>query len=144
MEHLQKTISDDQLVSTTTKESYIKQLYHVNYLVSYPISDLMLEGWSNSIIELVPEITPDDLKEIINRMKLGTIDFDYRKGIQNIFKGYTILLKELLQFNHDQFRMMPNEAQMTINEKYKSENRRILDLLKRLGVKFNDSVGGIL
>lgn len=57
-------------------------------MVAYPISDTMLEVWANTLNELEPEITPDAVKWIIDKMKVGIIDFDNRKGIQNIFEGF--------------------------------------------------------
>jgi len=66
----------------------IKALYHVNLLVTYPITDGMLEIWASSIQKLKPEITPAVLTEIIDQMKLGKINYDPQKGIQNIFYGY--------------------------------------------------------
>jgi hypothetical protein len=87
METLQKTQA-----SITINDNFVKQLYHVNYLVNYPISDIMLEGWTRSINELMPEATPQDIKFVIDKMKLGEIKFDSRKGVQNILvalKSYT-------------------------------------------------------
>jgi len=74
-------------VSTTINEDMVKELYHVNYLVAYPLSDLMLEGWAKCISELKPELKPLELRELINKMKLGVIPYDPKLGIQNIFKG---------------------------------------------------------
>ena len=77
----------NKLVNITTSEQIIKELYHVNYLVAYPLSDIMLEGWAKCIIDLKPKTTPEDLRKVINKMKLGVIPFDPKLGIQNIFKG---------------------------------------------------------
>lgn len=87
---------ESQLANTTIDKDFVQQLYHVNYLTNYPISDAMLEGWSKSIKELAPEMTSKTVKIIIDRMKVGTIDFDNRIGIQNIFKAYKIILNEYL------------------------------------------------
>ena len=84
----QKTATENQLASTHLKISLIKQLFHVNCLVAYPISDTMLEVWANTLSELEPEITPEVVKWIVDKMKLGMLDFDNRKGIQNIFEGF--------------------------------------------------------
>ena len=77
----------NKLVNITTNEQMIKELYHVNYLVAYPLSDTILEGWCKCIIELKPETTPEDIKKMINKMKLGLIPYDPKLGIQNIFRG---------------------------------------------------------
>jgi len=78
----------NQLVNTTINEQIIKELYHINYLVAFPLSDLMLEGWAKSIQELAPELTPERLKKIINGMKVGVVNYDTKKGIQNIFLAH--------------------------------------------------------
>lgn len=48
----------------------------------------MLEVWANTILELEPEINESVIKWIVDKMKIGIIDFDNRKGIQNIFDGF--------------------------------------------------------
>lgn len=88
---LQQT-NKNQSVSITTKEDLSKALYHFNYLTSFPYSDLVLEGWANSIIELEPAITPEIIKWITDKMKVGLIDFDAKKGIQNIFVGFRVYI----------------------------------------------------
>ena len=60
---LTKTVTENQLANTTT--NLIKELYHVNYLVAYPISDIMLEGWAKCLTELAPGMSSYVLKEII-------------------------------------------------------------------------------
>ncbi len=77
---------------------FVKQLFHVNCLVSYPITDPMLEVWARSIQELTPELTVDILKQIIDKMKTGEYDFDNRAGVQNIFKGYKKYIVELNRY----------------------------------------------
>ena len=79
METIQK-----QSANITIRKEMVEQLYHVNYLVAYPVSDLMLEGWARSISELMPDVTEFDIKRIIDEMKVGKIKFDSRKGVQNI------------------------------------------------------------
>lgn len=79
---------DNKLASITINEQLVKQLYHFNYLTSYPINDSTLEGWARSIEELEPIITPDVIRWICDNMKIGKIDYDNRKGIQNIFNGF--------------------------------------------------------
>jgi hypothetical protein len=85
----------NQSPSTTTNDM-AKALYHINYLAAYPVSDSMLEGWASTITELTPELTPEILKTLINRMKLGIYEYNERKGIQNVFKAYRRFLTERL------------------------------------------------
>ncbi len=92
-------INQSQLANTTTKVELAKALYHINYLTSFPYSDIVLEGWTNSIIELEPEITPEVVKWITDRMKVGLIEFDSKKGIQNIFNGFRKYIDLQIQGN---------------------------------------------
>jgi hypothetical protein len=132
MQELQKTTTENQLANITTKEDLVKQLYHVNYLVSYPVSDLMLEGWANSIMELVPEITTKDIKSITDRMKMGTYPFDSRKGIQNIFNGYVLLLKDRISwYNKEKDKALNSCTQNdSLTDIYKQFNPIIDDINK--------------
>lgn len=60
-------------------------IYHVNQLTAYPLSAIQIEDWARSINELRPNQNLFILKSIINMMKIGSIDFNSRIGIQNIF-----------------------------------------------------------
>lgn len=66
----------------------INELFYINCIIAYPISDLTLEMWSKLILELEPEITPDVIKWIINKMAIGLIPYDSKIGIPNIFNGF--------------------------------------------------------
>ena len=125
---------NNQSVSTQINEGFVKQLFHVNYLVNYPISDFMLEGWSRSIQELAPEITVEDLKAITDRMKLGSIEFDHRKGIQNIFNGYKIIIQEKIEILVRKRNQIGNnynytQEQSLLDKKYTDEIKE-LSLIK--------------
>ena len=75
-------------ITTNKSEQLVKELYHINYVVNYPLSDIMLEGWEKTIKELEPEITNEVIKWILDKVKLGYIDWDNKKGVQNIFDGF--------------------------------------------------------
>lgn len=77
------------------KEIEIARLVcQVNQLVAYQISDQQIEDWALSINSISPDLDLIDLYEVIKRMKLGKIDYDTRKGIQNIFLGLEIIDRE--------------------------------------------------
>ena len=79
---------ESRSVSTHNIEALAIELYHVNQLTSYPFSDVVLESWAVSLINLEPEITVEAINWITDRMKTGQIQFDGKKGIQNIFNGF--------------------------------------------------------
>lgn len=63
------------------------QIVHVNQLIAFPLSPEQIIDWTRSVIELRPDVTPALMKEVIDAMKTGIIDYDVRKGVQNIFNG---------------------------------------------------------
>lgn len=84
-------VTESHLANTTLLTNISKELFQVNYLVAYPLSDAAIEGWTNCILELRPQTTIEELRSVINKMKTGEIEYDTKKGIQNIFRG----IKEL-------------------------------------------------
>lgn len=65
-----------------------KQVYHINQLAAFPLTSVQISDWAQSIEELAPEMTPEQLREIINQYKTGEMEYDKGQGIQNIFEGY--------------------------------------------------------
>lgn len=63
------------------------QIFHMNQLTAFPLSDEQIDDWTRSIVELRPDVTPQQLKSAIDDMKQGYADYDNRLGIQNIFKA---------------------------------------------------------
>lgn len=72
-------------------------LWNVNQLVAFPISDTLLESWSRSVVRIRPETTVRELEKLIYLMKIDKIEWDSKKGIQNIFTG----LAKLHLYNND-------------------------------------------
>ncbi len=89
---LQTTQNKSVSIITNKNELLVKELYHINYVVNYPLSDIMLEGWDRTIKELEPEITNEVIKWILDNVKLGFMDWDNKKGIQNIFEGFRLYI----------------------------------------------------
>lgn len=71
-----------------------KVLVHYNQLTAFPYSDLQIAEWAKSINELMPNLSAETLKTIINRMKMGIYDYDSKLGIQNIFAGARQYLRD--------------------------------------------------
>lgn len=62
-----------------------KLVYQMNLLAPYPLSDQSIIEWSKCIDELMPDLKLETLKEAIDNMKLGKLEYDKNLGIQNIF-----------------------------------------------------------
>lgn len=95
MDH-QLVTKGNQSLELTDKELEIAQVvFLVNQLISYHLSDLQISDWARTISRLKPDITPEYLNKIIDLFIVGDIEWDTRKGIQNIFmainkpKGYS-------------------------------------------------------
>ncbi len=76
---------NNQLANTS---ELLKQIAQVNLLTAFPINDLYLEQWVKTIQELAPDLTPERLKSLIDKMKCGILDYDHRKGVQNILLAH--------------------------------------------------------
>lgn len=61
--------------------------------VNYPIPGDTLLDWSEDLDRLRPDVTSDQLRFLFDCFKLGKIEFDKRKGIQNIFEGLHLIEK---------------------------------------------------
>lgn len=64
------------------------ELFQYNQLTPYTISDAQITDWSKSLLELIPELTANILKKLIDGMKTTKYPFDKNIGIQNIFIAY--------------------------------------------------------
>ena len=90
---------DNQSLELSSELTKIGQvIVHINQLTPFPYSDFQLIDWAKSINELTPELTPDILKKIIDKFKLGIYEFDSRAGIQNVFRGYKLILGEKIEY----------------------------------------------
>lgn len=68
------------------KEIIIAQeMWHINQIISYPLSDWQIESWARSINELIPDLDVNILKKSINLLKTGEIEWDSKVGLPNIF-----------------------------------------------------------
>lgn len=112
----QLTTTENQLANTTINLDFIKELYHVNYLTAFPISDTILEGWYHCITEIEPALTKEALKWILTEMKVGNIEYNPKLGIQNIFQGFKQYINfKCRSFSHEQIFNNPTEYQLWQN-----------------------------
>ena len=129
---------DNQSLELSSELTKIGQvIVHINQLTPFPYSDFQLIDWAKSINELTPELTPDILKKIIDKYKLGIYEFDSRAGIQNIFRGYKLILGEKMEFLR-KLRNQSNEAELNKQINYYS------DLQNKVSPKQINYNGGIL
>lgn len=113
---------------TTKINNLSKVLIHYNQLTAFPYSDLQIIEWAKSINELMPELSNETLKFIIDRMKIGYYPFDNRLGIQNIFNG-------IKQYLNDEINRLNNSKMDVFSssfEDFEKTNKPIQDKINIL------------
>lgn len=65
----------------------VKSIFYVNLLTPFRVDDFILEQWSIALNRMLPQVTPEELKELMDDFMTGTIEYDHKLGIQNIFQG---------------------------------------------------------
>lgn len=90
-----------QKASTSNLSLEIKEmgieLFQYNQLTAFPISDAQIIDWAKTFSEVAPNLTPAIMHQLINRMKVGTEEFDSRLGVQNIFNAYRKFLNKEIE-----------------------------------------------
>lgn len=76
-----------QSIAKIEKKNVCKIIFKINLLVPYPLTDRQIEDWSNEIVRLCPQTSPEDLLEIIDKFMVGRYVWDNKSGIQNMFKA---------------------------------------------------------
>lgn len=81
-------IQQNQAVSMQNHFELTRELFQVNLLSNYILSDQMIENWTLTVVEICKDITPEILKMLIDKMKGGYLDFDSKLGVRNIVNAY--------------------------------------------------------
>lgn len=80
--------TDKFLENLSEKEVQIAgEIYGINQLVPYPLNSLQIADWAISINKLLPDLKISDLERLIDDFKKDELEWNYNKGIQNIFNG---------------------------------------------------------
>lgn len=128
MEQTLPSKRDTQSLALTEKVvDLAKVLVHYNQLTAFPYSDLQISEWAKSINELMPNITPDTLKTIINRMKMGIYEYDSRIGIQNIFSGAREYIRDEISTLQSSISDIKRKMFIHYNETVTDEERKFVD-----------------
>lgn len=114
-------------------ESLSKAVFHVNQLTPYPYTDNQIIDWAKSIEELMPELSPKIIKIIVDKMKIGVIAYNYKLGIQNIFEGYKIILKDRQIYLHSKKYKLYNSQ----DKEFETEEIKINEELERIRILLN-------
>jgi hypothetical protein len=78
---------------------FILILVPLNTIITQPKTTQDFAGWSECIKRLRPSITPQILSLIVCKFLSGGFTYDKTEAIQNIFRGYDILVNEQMKYN---------------------------------------------
>ncbi len=93
-----------QTTTTTTSIALLqpniicKQLFCINQLVPFPLSETQIEDWSSTLKRLAPNVTDQQLQTVLDKFATNRTKWNEKQGIQNIFRGL-----ELLKLNKGEF-----------------------------------------
>lgn len=79
--HLAKTLTDDQW-------KVCQALYRYNQIKRFPLSDVEIMNWKDTLFDLFPNLDPAGIMFVVNKMITGEIECDLG-GIHNITKALT-------------------------------------------------------
>lgn len=77
--------ANTQVRTVSEIEQFCKVLWKFNLIIAYPLTDSMLESWINNLLRLQPEITIEQLDEVMDKFITGEVEFFPNKGLTNIF-----------------------------------------------------------
>lgn len=122
------TLGQNQNLEIKKQEVTVaKILWHINQIVSYPMSDHQIEDWARSLMELKPNTDLAALKFLIDKFKTGDMEYDYRKGIQNIFIGLRYVYQE-----NGVYKISKDPVAVYIPRKEGTNNQEVIDEIQKL------------
>lgn len=80
-----------ELPRSTRAKAVSKVLVQVNKLVGFPLDAQEVISWSNDLDRLAPDLEMEELNFIMDCFKRSDIEWDHRKGIQNIFEARKVV-----------------------------------------------------
>lgn len=67
------------------------ELFKLNLLVNYPYSDELIEFMAKTLIDMMPSLNIDTLKELMDKYLRGVRKYNKENGITQIYKDLTAL-----------------------------------------------------
>lgn len=75
----------------------VKELWHINQVITYQLTDSQLEDWAQSINSLLPTLEIKEVSKAIKLLKTGKVKWDVGVGLPNVFSA----LNSVWQYNDD-------------------------------------------
>lgn len=138
MEQITKQAAHSEIVRMPEPKALEKQIFRLNLLTSFPISDDTVRAYADTIRKLDSRITPKIVELIIDEAVLENIELDVSDGVRCIFAGleqlkyfktnvvgdaygWTGVTKEKLPFYHVMERFPAEIEKMSANDLVKDK-----------------------
>lgn len=91
----------NELIKSPTQELQLSRneerlcdiLNTFNQLREYPLNAIQILEWKDSLLRILPDLEPDKLEFVIDRMIDGQITYKPEFGIKNLFIGLALIEK---------------------------------------------------
>lgn len=68
-------------------------VYEVNQLRQFPLNEIEIAEWADTLLEFDPKLNYEALKFIIQQMKFGKLEYEQRDGVQNLTRAFQKIRK---------------------------------------------------
>jgi len=109
-------------LSKEKKEEYCKAVWKINMMLSYPMTDGMIESIVSNILRLRPETTINDLNNVIDDFLTNKREYIASKGISNIFRELEKLNESKKDIPPFEFDFEEHGGDMRLFEQLKKEH----------------------
>lgn len=75
-----------------------KQIFSINQLVAFPLSETQMEDWATTLKRLAPNVTNETLQIVLDKFATNRTKWNEKQGIQNIFRGIDLLTLQKGEF----------------------------------------------
>lgn len=95
IKHSDSDKSIERAIKSLSKKelSICNSINEFNQLRSFKLNLSDVLQWKDTIIRLKPEIEPEAISFVVDKLILGELDYDKDLGIQNIINGLNMLVR---------------------------------------------------
>ena len=83
-QELQKQKQEQLALNNEKTEQMAKMVYRLEMVMAFPLTEIQIENWAETIVRLCPDSTPEQVLEIVDNYLKGVWYFDKDKGIANL------------------------------------------------------------
>ena len=86
MDKLIKNQTSSGLAFSDNEATIAKQVFNVNLLTNWKLTDDEIILWSRAILKHFPDVTPEKIEEILTRYESNDLEWNHYQGVQNIIR----------------------------------------------------------